>query len=236
MARLLIHLEGQTEEDFVNEILKDHLLARGYEAVSARIVGNARLRRQRGGIKPWPSVRRDIVNHLREDRACIATTIVDYYGMPQVGEGAWPGRKLASQTSRGKADVVERALLDNVIAAMGTHFDAQRFVPFVLMHEFEALLFSDCAGFCRGIGLPSLEPALKAVRDEFPTPEDINDSPFTAPSKRVKQLVPNYEKPLLGALAALEIGLDCIRTECPHFHRWLEQLESRSGWQGSILT
>lgn len=58
MARLLVHLEGQTEETFVNEILRDYLLAKGYEVVSARIVGNARLRLRRGGIRPWPAVRK----------------------------------------------------------------------------------------------------------------------------------------------------------------------------------
>jgi len=228
MARLLIHLEGQTEEDFVNEILRDYLLARGYDAVSARIVGNARLRRRRGGIRPWPSVRKDIINHLKEDPTCIATTMVDYYGLPQEGEGAWPGRKKAAGLKSGeKAPSVEGALLDDVMAEMGRRFNPRRFVPFVVMHEFEALLFSDCAGFSRGIGRPGLEAAFKEIRDRFPTPEDINDSPVTAPSKRVKDLVPGYEKPLLGSLAALEIGLNCIRRECPHFNEWLGQLESR---------
>jgi hypothetical protein len=86
MARLLIHVEGQTEEDLVNEVLRSHLLSQGYHSVGARIVGNARLR-QRGGIRKWPSVRTDIINHLREDQECIATTVVDYYGMPQNGLG-----------------------------------------------------------------------------------------------------------------------------------------------------
>jgi len=67
MARLLIHVEGQTEEAFVNEVLRDHLVSKGYHSVEARIVGNARLRQRRGGIRPWLSVRTDIVNHLRED-------------------------------------------------------------------------------------------------------------------------------------------------------------------------
>lgn len=229
MARLLIHLEGQTEEDFVNEVLRDYLLGKGYDAVSARIVGNARLRRRRGGIRPWVSVRKDIINHLKEDPTCIATTMVDYYGLPQEGEGAWPGRKKAAGLKSGeKATSVEDALLADVIAEMGKRFNPQRFVPFVVMHEFEGLLFSDCAGFSRGIGRSSLEAAFKTIRDQFPTPEDINDSPVTAPSKRVQDLVPGYEKPLLGSLAALEIGLSCIRRECPHFDWWLVQLESRS--------
>ena len=230
MARLLIHLEGQTEEDFVNEILREYLLTRGYNEVSARIVGNARLRERRGGIRPWPSVRKDIINHLKEDPTCIATTMVDFYGLPQQGEGAWPGRKTAAGLTSGrKAASVEGALLTDVTAEMGRRFDPRRFVPFVMMYEFEALLFSDCAGFSRGIGRPALEADFRAIRDQFPTPEDINDSPVTAPSKRVKHLVPGYQKPLLGSLAALEIGLDRIRQECPHFAAWLSQLESRSG-------
>lgn len=228
MARLLVHLEGQTEETFVNEILRDYLLAKGYEVVSARIVGNARLRLRRGGIRPWPAVRKDIINHLKEDPACIATTMVDYYGLPREGEGAWPGRREAAglKTSK-KALSVENALFNDVMAEMGSRFNPRRFVPFVVMHEFEGLLFSDCAGFSRGIGQPGLETAFQAIRDQFPTPEDINDSPITAPSKRVQELVPGYEKPLLGSLAALEIGLNFIRRECPHFDGWLVQLESR---------
>ncbi|MBZ5581395.1 MAG: DUF4276 family protein [Acidobacteriia bacterium] len=230
MARLLVHLEGQTEETFVNEILRDYLVSRGYDAVGARIIGNARLRRRRGGIRAWPTVKRDIINHLKDDPMCIATTMVDYYGLPQEGNGAWPGRKAAAALkSAKKAPSVEKALLDDVVAEMGGGFNPQRFVPFVVMHEFEGLLFSDCAGFSRGIGRPELEAAFQAVRDEFPTPEDINDSPITAPSKRVEDLVPGYEKPLLGSLAALEIGLASIRQECPHFNSWLVQLESRIG-------
>jgi hypothetical protein len=118
MARLLVHVEGQTEEAFVNELLRDYLQAKGYDSVSARIVGNARLR-SRGGIKPWPSVRRDIVSHLKEDRTCIATTMVDYYALPQTGAAAWPGRAAAAALESDKrALFVENALLDDVISAM----------------------------------------------------------------------------------------------------------------------
>jgi hypothetical protein len=228
MARLLVHVEGQTEADFVDYLLRDYLLAKGYDDVSARKLGNARLRQQRGGIRPWSSVRKNITNHLKEDPACIATTMVDYYGMPQEGATGWPGRaKAAGLKTEEKASCIESALLDDVIAEMGKHFNPRRFVPFVVMHEFEGLLFSDCAGFSRGIGLPALEAEFRKIRDQFTTPEEINDSPITAPSKRVIDLVPGYQKPLLGSLAALEIGLSCIRQECPHFSHWLAQLESR---------
>ena len=153
--------------------------------------------------------------------------MVDYYGLPQVGEGAWPGREEALRlTAKQKAGCVETALREDLANEMGDHYDDRRFVPFVVMHEFEGLLFSDCAAFSRGIGRPELEPSLRQVRDQFQTPEDINDSPVTAPSKRVINLIQGYEKPLFGTLAVLEIGLARIRSECPHFDSWINDLES----------
>jgi hypothetical protein len=98
-----------------------------------------------------------------------------------------------------------------------------------MMHEFEGLLFSDCAAFGRGIGKPLLAASFQAIRDQFSNPEEINDSPITAPSKRVEQLVEDYAKPLHGTLAVLEIGLQRIQEQCPHFRDWLNRLEA---WPG----
>ncbi|MFA7239566.1 MAG: DUF4276 family protein [Sulfuricellaceae bacterium] len=230
MTRLLVHVEGQTEETFVNEVLRDHLLGKGYERVSARLVGNARLRARRGGIRAWSAVREDILGHLHEDRGCVATTFVDYYALPRSGGKAWPGRLEAGLLPHHqKAAKVENALLDDIVCAMDSDFDPRRFVPFVVMHEFEALLFSDCQAFARGICQERLAPEFQAVRDQFETPEHINDSPMTAPSKRVEKLVSGYEKPLLGNLAVLEIGLEPIRKACPHFNAWLTRLDFAAG-------
>jgi hypothetical protein len=227
MARVLIHVEGETEEAFVNEVLSGHLYRQGYDLVSARIVSNARLRSRRGGIRAWSAVRQDILSHLREDPGCMATTMVDYYALPQTGARAWPGREKAGALPfTRKAVTVEHRLAEDICTAMGEGFNPSRFVPFVMMHEFEGLLFSDCQQFAAGIGRPGLEPAFQAIRDQFATPEEINDSPITAPSKRVLELIPGYEKPLLGPLAALEIGLERIRRECPHFREWLTILEA----------
>jgi hypothetical protein len=169
-------------------------------------------------------VKKDIVNHFKEDPSCIATTMVDYYGLPQHGVGGWPGRATAAGLNVSKkAAAVEDALLKDVAKEIDNPW---RFVPFVLMHEFESLLFSDCDALSRGIGRPDLQPQFEGVRQRFATPEEINDSPDTAPSKRMESIVPGYEKPLLGILAVLEIGLLRIRAECPHFNGWLSQLES----------
>lgn len=157
MTRLLIHVEGETEETFVNEILAPHLYQHGYQSVGARLIGNARLRNRRGGIRGWDSVQIDILNHLRQDPNCATTTMVDYYALPQHGTKAWPGRAEANARRHAqKAATVETALLQTIASEMGSGFDARRFLPFVMMHEFEGLLFSDCQRFANAIQQPDL--------------------------------------------------------------------------------
>ena len=226
MSRLLVHVEGETEETFVNELLRPYLYDRGYSAVSARLMGNARQRSRRGGIKGWAEVRKDILGHLKQDVGRLVTTMVDYYGLPQSGNKTWPGRKAAGGlVFAQKAKTVEDALLADISQGMGGTLNPDRFIPYVMMHEFEAMLFSDCEGFGHGIGREDLVEPLQAIRDQFASPEEIDDSPDTAPSKRIEHLMPNYQKPLVGNLAALEIGIHAIRRECPHFRDWLERLE-----------
>ena len=227
MTRLLIHVEGETEETFVNKLLAPHLYRIGYSQVGARLMGNARQRSGRGGGRAWSSVRQGIVNHLNADTGCVVSTMVDYYGLPQTGTRAWPKRVDSAQLPFPCRPVsVENALHDDVIRHMDHGFNDSRFVPFVMMHEFEALLFSDCRRFAEGIGNGAqLVRDFQDIRDQFDTPEHINDSPFTAPSKRITALVPGYQKPLDGTNAALHIGLDTIRGQCPHFADWLSRLE-----------
>ena len=236
-SRLIVHVEGETEETFVNELLAPHLQMRfGWTWVRARLMGNARRRDRRGGVKPWSSVQREILNNLRSDAGLVATMMVDYYGMQPTGPRAWPGRANASTLLYPEnARSVERCLMKSIQQDMGPSFNQCRFVPYVMMHEFEALLFSDCAAFGSGIARTDIIENLTQIRESFTTPEEIDDSPQGAPSKRIMSLVPEYEKPLFGNLAALEIGIQAMRNECPQFNNWLRRLEclpeqsSRSG-------
>ena len=150
--------------------------------------------------------------------------MVDYYGMPD----DWPGRAnpfTAAMSVSDRAEEIEDALLQDVRNEMGTSFNPNRFVPYVMMHEFEAMLFSDCASLGHSIGRSGLIADLQAIRDDFDTPEEIDDSPDTAPSRRIESLMPAYQKPTMGVQAAQNIGLEAIRRECPHFADWLDRLE-----------
>jgi len=91
MARLLVHVEGETEETFVNEMLGRHLVAHGTKASARGCWVMPVSAPGAAAIRSWISARKDIVNHLKGDHGCIATTMVNYYGLPRSDERAWPG-------------------------------------------------------------------------------------------------------------------------------------------------
>ena len=135
------------------------------------------------------------------------------------------GRPPRHATLSERAATVERAVLEDISTAIG---HPPRFVPYVVMHEFEGLLFSDPDRFAQSLGKPDLAAELRAIRQEFQTPEDINDSPDTAPSKRVLELHRGYQKPVNGILAMAELGLDTVRKACPLFNAWVSTLEQQA--------
>ncbi|MDA0812435.1 MAG: DUF4276 family protein [Verrucomicrobia bacterium] len=218
MTRVHIICEGQTEETFVNEMLAPHL-ARLEVYPTASLVGRPG---KKGGAVTTHRMISDIKLRLKGDPNAYCTTFFDFYGL----DAGFPGKDNADSLNDfgEKARKVETELLNAVRKAVGD--DALRhFIPYVQMYEFEGLLFSDPEKLARGLGEAGLEPDFKMIRSEFRSPEEINDSRITAPSKRLLKLMPRYDKPLHGSLAALEIGLDTIREECCRFNEWLIGLE-----------
>ena len=102
----------------------------------------------------------------------------------------------------------------------------RRFIPFIQMYEFEGLLFSDPKKMALGMDKQNLMDHFQKISDGFTTPEHINNSQQTAPSKRILSVITEYEKPLMGALAALEVGLDSMRNNCHLFDQWLSDIEA----------
>jgi hypothetical protein len=226
MSRITVLVEGQTEERFVNVVLSPHLAKFEIYDVSAKLIGQRRERDRRGGIVSWESAQGDIRKLITEDPGRTVTTFVDYYRLPSSGHRCWPGRDSATGTSSEKAIHVERAIRDEIAKAFDNSLSPDRFVPFIMMHEFEALLFSQPRMIGEWLGKPEINEPLDAIRQSFPHPEEINDSPETAPSKRIESLVPGYQKVLHGTDIATLIGLPTIRQSCHHFDAWLTRLES----------
>ncbi len=218
MIALHIICEGHTEEMFVNEVLAAPFSTLGIHLHPALIGRPGHL----GGDFNLDRLVTDLRFLLHQDDSSYCTTFFDYYGL----SATFPGKREADKL-RETADK-SGYLLWALEETLREEFDdrqMERFIPYVQMHEFEGLLFSDPQALATGINRPELAEKFAAIRRQFPTPEDINDSIVTAPSKRIEKLFDAYEKPTHGSLAALEMGLATIRGECPLFDRWLQTLE-----------
>jgi hypothetical protein len=176
----------------------------------------------KGGNIRFDRLRIDVRNRLLGDRTAFCTTFLDFYGLPM----DFPGKADAARHPeiKAKACCVQESMARELESQIDS--DAmRRFIPYVQMHEFEALLFSAPKGLALGIGRSDLASHFQSIQDSFDSPEEIDDSPETAPSKRIKKAVAGYEKAIYGSLAALEIGLSIMRKECTLFDYWLKQLE-----------
>ncbi len=217
--RLYVTVEGQSEKEFADKALKPHLAGYAID-VRPRVVVTNRKLGKRGGVLDFEKIRGDMSRLIKEDRYGDArfTTMVDLYALPSEFPGWDEARKKTSPLERVK--VLEKAL--------ETEFDEPRFIPFIQLHEFEALLYCDLAELQRRIA--NSEAGIKALKAEVGAmaPEEINEGATTAPSKRIIRHVPIYErnKVRVGAPAAAAIGLNTLRLKCPHFGDWLSRLEA----------
>jgi hypothetical protein len=112
--------------------------------------------------------------------------------------------------------------------ALRSTVDHPRFIPYLQLHEFEALVLADPAKL--EWAFPGNDSKIGALVDMcagFETPELIDDGDETAPSKRIIQEIPEYEgrKSSVGPLTAGKIGLEALRGKCRHFNEWLGRIE-----------
>ena len=225
MSDVAAIVEGQTEQVFVRDHLAAHLGGRGI-SIWPRLPGRVV---RRGGVRVWETVRGDILRTLKERRGRICTTMFDFYAMPR----DWPGRTgAATMPLDQKGSHVEQALLDDLAEHAGEDFRRELFVPYVQVHEFEALLFADVNKMAEvlaavsTIGQNHLSNRFQAILAEAGQAEAINDNYDSCPSRRITGLVRAYRKPLYGPIIVGKIGLDVLRAACPHFGQWLTRLES----------
>jgi uncharacterized protein DUF4276 len=217
--RVLILVEGQTEERFTKDVLapafwdKD-LFFYATILVTKRVKDGPSFK---GGVTNFAKFRNDVQRLLDSAGDALVTTMLDYYRLP----ADFPG--MQSRPPNGTP--LQRVI--HVETAIAEHFGALTyFLPFLALHEFEAWLFSSPTELPRAMTEPQKQPLFNAVRASVATPEEINERPQFAPSKQIESIFPAYKKTLHGPTTAARIGLERIRAECPHFHDWLRKLEA----------
>lgn len=222
-AVVMLVVEGQTEQTFVRELLAPYLAERQVY-LQAALIGKPG---HKGGNIRWERALVDIGNFLRQRPDTYVSTMLDYFridtdwpGLAQVRQQQAGGLRLKADT---KAAIVEQAMKRMASTAFSALGGADRFIPYIEVHEFEALLFSDRAILADALRVDTNQIA--AIMAPFESPEEINDNPSQAPSQQLARVVRGYQKVVMGTLVAARIGLPKLRSACPHFDQWVSRLE-----------
>lgn len=214
MKRIYVLCEGQTEEGFINRVLAPFLWESGLYLKPIRVTAKLTATEKRSsGVSKYSKIRSDLVNLSKGDRGGFVTTMFDYYALPKETPGI----------ENNDANVYRR------ITAIESEIERDLGLPncfvHLMLHEFEALLFTDPSKFAPYASAKEIE-AIQRVREKFDTPEHINRSKDTAPSKRLEAIIPKYAKITFGTLVAERIGMPRILAECKHFAAWVDKIRS----------
>lgn len=215
MKRIIIICEGETEQEFCKSVLVKHFISLQIE------IQRPLIKKTSGGIVAWENLRIQIEKHLKEDNTAFVTTLIDFYGINLKHKfPEWLEAEKIFDKIRRLDFIEERMKLD-----INKNLN-WRFIPYIQLHEFEGLLFNDITFF----HLPKTDfnnfDKLKQIIESNPNPELINDSPETAPSKQLQNLIKGYNKVVYGAEIAEAIGIERIRAKAPRFNNWIITLEN----------
>ena len=179
----------------------------------------------KGGIISYAKFKKEVGHHLSyamSHKGTYVTTMVDLYGLPT----DFPGYDQACRIKDvyQKVEYLEQEIKADILSAYPD--GDELFLPYLQLHEFEALLFVDLeklATICF-----EYQSDIRKLGNEVAgtNPEEINHGYQTAPSKRILSAVPSYNKVIMGTDAAQAIGLDRLRECCRHFDRWITLLEN----------
>lgn len=229
MKAKVLHIlcEGQTEQGFADKVLKPYLQALGITSVKSTMVTTNRKKKIQGGMLSYQQARQDLEilfksNQDDEYANHIFTTMFDFYALPNDFPNYSEAIKIQDKYQ----------MIGNIEEAFAKDLNEPRLVPYIQLHEFEALVF--CGLEYLKTLYPECDKAIKnlnSVLDEFGNPEMINHGKSTAPSKRIIHAIESegeikykYNKPKSGKFVTESVGIDNLRQNCPHFTKWIEKL------------
>lgn len=207
MRIVFVFVEGNTEENFSKTVLTPHL--KNFDI-------HLKLFNCKGTVRYRSLLRKLILRQVSESNIALVTTMFDFYKLPK----DFPGQgDLPMGTCYDRIEHLEKAFEADI--------GHSKFAPHIMLHEFEALLFSDPTEIAKAFPQQDNRHELQKIKTAHRNnPEEINDDEATAPSKRIKKLYPNYDKVFQGPAIIQQIGLEVVRQECRHFNQWLTKLES----------
>jgi len=214
MKRLAVFVEGYTEEGFVNRLLAPHFKVIGIflEPIILKTKKRDNAKDEKGGYITYYKIQkaiRELLNNYDN-----VTTMFDYYKLPK----DFPGKDgIKGKTCYERVNFLEGRFQDDV--------ESEKLIPYLSLHEFEALVLTSPEAIDRAFPNQGIQQEIEKITSKTESPEEINDDENTHPSARLIKIVDCYSKPYHGPLIANDIGLNAIRSKCPHFSQWLSKLE-----------
>ena len=219
MTRLLMLVEGPSEEIFVKQILTPYLREYGVYVESPIILWTKRISSGggfRGGVSNWKQIQKNLKPLLQDSDAWV-TTLLDFYGLPQ----DFPGYEDALKPGNPKDKVV--TLQKKFIEEMG---NPRKFIPFFALHEFEAWLFCSPVTVAQHFGNQNIATSIQSAVTQAGEPELINHGEDTHPKSRLQNLGIGYKETSDGPTIIGKIGIPIRKGACSHFSSWLDRLET----------
>ncbi|MBT9138776.1 MAG: hypothetical protein DDT31_01352 [Syntrophomonadaceae bacterium] len=212
---IYIVCEGPTEEEFVNNILTPYF--HSHQIYDVRAILMSTSKGHKGGDVKYDRLKFNIERLLTRELDILVSTFIDFFRLktdfPKFDEAT------AIQNKIQRVDFLEQALADAI--------SSPRFIPYIQLHEFEGLLFASKDGFefLPDLKQSNLKSLLLAVNEKT-NPEELNDGELTAPSKRLEQLIPGFDKnkPFYGGLIAEVNTINPVLERCLRFKTWVETL------------
>ncbi len=214
MRYIAILVEGRTEEKFIKSILNPFLLN---SDIYAHPILLKTAPGHQGGLPKYSKIREHVFNLLKSvpNPYSLVTTMFDYYKLPN----DFPGKR-----NMPSGNIYERVkhIEDNFCIDIGS----DDFLPYIQIHEFEALLFASMNGFEKKF--PRCADRFKEIlRNSGNNPELIND--LEPPSRKIINIVRDgYRKEFIKTLDGLEIarnvGIDSMIKNCKHFREWVYRI------------
>lgn len=210
MKTVIIICEGPTEEVFCSNLLSQYL--QNSCRIEIRLLG---------GNCNWQRIRDMAEKALKQQKNALVTTFFDYYGVKTKKFPNWKETVGINKANvRERIEILENGMLEEIDSNL-----RYRFIPYVQLHEFEALLFNNIEVFDEMFEFEQYDRAeLLNILDEFPDPEMIDQGTETSPSHRLIKIIPAYRKVIQGNAIAEKIGIEQIRQKNKHFNDWIEQL------------
>lgn len=219
LVNIAISVEGQTEESFVKQILAPYFMQKNI-FIEPIIVKTKKLANHsfKGGTISFDKAMSEITKLLTR-KYDIVTTFYDYYGLH-------------------KDFIPENSLKDSyeiiglIESHMSSHINNKKFIPYIQLHEFESFLFIESDTTVNNLincNKSILEQIInKALQQANNNPELVNNSPETAPSKRILKGFSSYQKIIDGTNICRDLGIQKICEHCPHFNEWISTILSYS--------